>query len=379
MKVKLLDLRPQYQFIRDDLLKGIQNVCDAQSFILGENVRKLEEEIADYCNARYAVGVASGSDAILLSLMAIGVGPGDRVITIPYTFFATVSSIVRLGATPIFIDIEPETYNIDPNGLEHHIRKISNRKSHLSTLKAIIPVHLFGQCADMEPILSIARRYGLRVVEDAAQAIGAEYKGKKAGSMGDAGCLSFYPSKNLGGFGDGGMVLVQSKELEERMKVLRVHGSKSKYYHKYVGINSRLDEIQAAILRIKLKYLAKWEKRRIANARRYNQLFKESGLLGTVSIPRVYPHNLSVFNQYVVRVERRDALRTHLAKLGIGTEIYYPVPLHLQRCFKGLGYKRGDFPVSEKAARETIALPIYPELTEVEQRYVVSKIGKFYT
>jgi dTDP-4-amino-4,6-dideoxygalactose transaminase len=379
LKVKLLDLKPQYQAIRDDLLKGIQDVCDTQSFVLGENVRRFEGEVADYCNARYAVGVASGSDAILLSLMAVGVGPGDRVITTPYTFFATVSSIVRLGATPIFIDIEPEAYNIDPNELERYIRKISNSKSHLSTLKAIIPVHLFGQCADMEQILSIARNYRLKVIEDAAQAIGAEYKGKKAGSMGDAGCFSFYPSKNLGGFGDGGMVVTSSKGLKERLIVLRVHGSESKYYHRYVGINSRLDEIQAAILRIKLKYLAKWENRRIANAVRYDKIFEKSGLLGTVSIPRVYSHNRSVFNQYVVRVKRRDALRNYLAKSGIGTEIYYPVPLHLQRCFKGLGYKRGDFPVSEKASRETIALPIYPELTEGEQRYVVSKIAKFYT
>ena len=378
MNVKLLDLSQQYRAMRGEVLKRVQEVCDSQSFILGKNVKGLEEEVARFCGARHAVGVASGSDAILLSLMAIGIGPGDRVLTTPYTFFATASAIVRLGATPVFIDIEPETYNIDPHGIEEYLKKASRRSSISKSIKAIIPVHLFGQCADMAPILSLAKKYGLKVVEDAAQSIGAEYKGRRAGSMGDTGCLSFYPSKNLGGFGDGGMVITSKKGLADRLRILRVHGSKTKYYHQYVGINSRLDEIQAAVLRLKLTRLTEWEEGRITNARRYDRLFKASGLIGIVTLPVIHPDNNSIFNQYVVRVKKRDALRAHLAAKGIGTEIYYPVPLHLQRCFREFGYKRGALPVSERAARETIALPIYPELKEEEQRYVVETIGAFY-
>ena len=378
MNVKLLDLSQQYRAMRGEVLKRVEEVCDSQSFILGKNVKGLEEEMARFCGARHAVGVASGSDAILLSLMAIGIGSGDRVMTTPYTFFATASAIVRLGATPIFIDIEPETYNIDPHGIEEYLKKASRRSSISKSIKAIIPVHLFGQCADMAPILSLAKKYGLKVVEDAAQSIGAEYKGRRAGSMGDTGCLSFYPSKNLGGFGDGGMVITSKKGLADRLRILRVHGSKTKYHHRYVGINSRLDEIQAAVLRLKLTRLAKWEKGRIRNARRYDRLFKASGLTGIVTLPVIHTDDHSIFNQYVARVKKRDALRAHLAAKGIGTEIYYPVPLHLQRCFMELGYKRGVLPVSERAARETIALPIYPELKEKEQRYVVETIGAFY-
>jgi len=376
MKVSLLNLKLQYQGIREEVLKEIEKVCDNQSFILGENVRGLEQEIAQYCNAKFAIGVASGTDAILLPLMATGIGQGDRVITTPYTFFATAGSIARLNAIPVFVDIEPDTYNIDPNKLEHVIKKQSAAQR--SRLKAVIPVHLYGQCAEMEPILKLSKKYRLAVVEDAAQTIGAEYKGKRAGAIGDFGCFSFYPSKNLGGFGDGGMVITNNEKLAEQVRILRVHGSKPKYYHKFVGINSRLDEVQAAVLRIKLKHLKAWENNRIEGAKRYNKLFQGAGLLDVVSLPTVRPYNRHVYNQYIIRVKKRDNLREHLAKEGIGTEIYYPVPLHLQQCFKYLGYKKRDFPVSEKAAKETLALPIYPELTPAEQEYVVEKISEFY-
>ncbi|MFQ5328394.1 MAG: DegT/DnrJ/EryC1/StrS family aminotransferase [Thermodesulfobacteriota bacterium] len=378
MNVKLLDLSQQYKGMRSEVLKAVREVCDTQSFILGSHVKGLEEEVADFCNVKHAVGVASGSDALLLSLMAIGVGPGDRVLTTPYTFFATASAIVRLGATPVFIDIDRESYNIDPDGIEEYLRKAARRTSLRKSLKAIIPVHLFGQCADMSPILALARQYGLKVVEDAAQSIGSEYRGKRAGAIGDTGCLSFYPSKNLGGFGDGGMVLTNKKGLAERLRILRVHGCKKKYYHQYIGVNSRLDEIQAAVLRLKLTRLTGWEEGRIANASRYDRLFKAVGLTDIVTLPVIHPGNHSIFNQYVLRVKKRDALRAHLAAKGIGSEIYYPVPLHLQQCFREFGYKRGSLPVSERAARETIALPIYPELKAKEQRYVVETIGEFY-
>ncbi|MBI3752982.1 MAG: DegT/DnrJ/EryC1/StrS family aminotransferase [Deltaproteobacteria bacterium] len=376
MKVSLLNLKLQYQGIKKEVLQEIEKVCENQTFILGENVKGLEKEIAGYCNTKYAVGVASGTDAILLPLMAIGVGPGDRVITTPYTFFATAGSIARLGAIPVFVDIEPDTYNIDPDKLEHVIKKQST--SQRSRLKAVIPVHLYGQCVEMETILKISKRYKLAVIEDAAQTIGAEHNGKRAGSMGDFGSFSFYPSKNLGGFGDGGMVTTNSGKMAEKVRVLRVHGSKPKYYHKFVGINSRLDEIQAAVLRIKLKHLQAWENNRMAGAQRYHKLFQDVGLSDIVSLPAVRLYNRHVFNQYIIRVKKRDNLRDYLTKEGIGTEIYYPVPLHLQQCFKHLGYKKGDFPVSERAAKETLALPIYPELTLEEQEYVVNKIAEFY-
>ena len=376
MKVSLLNLKLQYKGIREDVLKEIEKICDNQSFILGENVKALEQEIAKYCNAKFAIGVASGTDAILLPLMAAGIGAGDRVITTPYTFFATAGSIARLNAIPVFVDIEPDTYNIDPDKLEHVIKK--QTAAQRSRLKAIIPVHLYGQCAEMEPIIKISKKYKLAVIEDAAQTIGATYKGKMAGSIGDFGSFSFYPSKNLGGFGDGGMVTTNNEKLSEKVRILRVHGSKPKYYHKMVGINSRLDELQAAVLRIKLKHLETWTNNRIERAERYDTLFKDAGLSDIVSLPVRRAYNRHVFNQYIVRVKKRDALRDYLAKEGIGTEIYYPVPLHLQQCFKYLGYKKGDFPASEKAARETLALPIYPELVLEEQEYVVKKIAEFY-
>lgn len=376
MKVPLLNLKLQYQGIRDEVLKEIEKVCDNQSFILGDNVKGLEQEIAAYCSAKYAIGVASGTDAILLPLMAIGIGYGDRVLTTPYTFFATAGSIARLGAVPVFADIEPDTYNIDPEKLEYAIKKHS--KAQRAKLKAVIPVHLYGQCAEMEGILKLNKKYGLTVIEDAAQTIGAEHYGNRAGSMGHFGSLSFYPSKNLGGFGDGGMVVTNNEKLAEKVRILRVHGSKPKYYHKFVGINSRLDEIQAAALRIKLKHLQIWENNRMERAKRYYKLFQDAGLSDIISLPVARPYNRHVFNQFIIRVKKRDSLRDYLTKEGIGTEIYYPVPLHLQQCFKYLGYKKGDFPISEKAAKETLALPIYPELTGEEQEYIVNKIYEFY-
>ena len=378
MKVSLLNLKLQYQNMRDEVLREIEKVCDKQSFILGENVAGLENEIAKYCHTKYAIGVASGTDAILLALMAADVGPGDRVITTPYTFFATAGSIARLNAIPVFVDIDPDTFNIEPNRLEDCFKKLATRRSSHSSLKAIIPVHLYGQCAEMEPILKLSKKYRLTVIEDAAQTIGAEYKGKRAGSLGDFGCFSFYPSKNLGGFGDGGMVTTNNERLAEKVRILRVHGSKPKYYHKFVGINSRLDEIQAVVLRIKLRHLETWTRKRQEKAETYNFLFKEAGLLNTITLPVIRPNGRHVFNQYVIRVKKRDNLREYLAKEGIGTEIYYPVPLHLQECFRYLGCKRGNLPVSEKAAKETLALPIYPELTPEEQEYVVNKIAEFY-
>ncbi len=372
MRVPLLDLSAQYRTIKREALREIEKVCDSQGFVLGTNVAALESEIAEYTGSRYAVGVASGTDAILLSLMAFGVGRGDRVITTPYTFFSTAGSIARLGALPVFVDIHPGTFNIDTSSIETLLRKGSKG------IKAVIPVHLFGQCADMEGIKAVSRRYGLKVIEDAAQSIGATYRGRGAGSMGDTGCFSFYPTKNLGGFGDGGMVTTNSKRTAELLRMLRVHGAHRRYYHSIVGANSRLDEIQAAVLRVKLKHLDVWTRKRIENAERYEKLFTRAGLLDEVALPRMEPGNGHVFNQYVIRAKKRDALRRFLSDRGVGTEIYYPLPLHLQRCFRGLGYRRGDFPESERAARETLSLPIYPELTAKQQRYVVSTIAEFY-
>ena len=373
MKVKLLDLSGQYNQIKAEALREIKEVCDSQGFVLGEKVKKLEEEVAEYCGVAHAVGVASGSDAIMLALMAFGVSPGDGVITTPYTFFSTAGSISVLGAEPIFVDIDPLTYNMDPGSFERILKTRKGRSA-----KAVIPVHLFGQCAEMAPIKRLSRKHGIKVVEDAAQSIGAEYKGKRAGALADAGCFSFYPSKNLGCFGDGGMVTTQSKGVAERLKMLRVHGSRVRYKHEIMGVNSRLDALQAAVLRVKLKRLDGWGEKRITNARKYERLFMKYGLAGMVTLPSVAASNKSVFNQYVVRVKSRDRLRAYLTKKGIGTEIYYPLPLHLQKCFKYLGYKRGDFPVSERAARETMALPIYPELKGAELEYVVSNIARFF-
>lgn len=372
MKVPLLDLAGQYRSIRTEVLKGIKTVCDSQHYILGKNCVALESEIAAYSGARFAVGVASGTDALLLALMAAGVGIGDKVITTPFTFFATAGSIARLGALPVFVDIDPRTYNIDPAAVEAVLKKGAKG------VKAILPVHLYGQCADMAAINKVARRHGLSVIEDAAQSIGAEYKGRRAGSIGDMGCFSFYPTKNLGGFGDGGMVTTNSPKLAELVRMLRVHGSKKRYYHDLIGANSRLDELQAVVIRVKLKRLDAWTDGRIKNAARYDALFEKAGLAGKVAVPYVDANCLSVYNQYVIRAEKRDDLRAHLSAQGIGSEIYYPLSLHQQKCFKYLGYKTGSLPESEKAAKEVMALPIYPELSAAQQKHVVASIAAFY-
>jgi dTDP-4-amino-4,6-dideoxygalactose transaminase len=370
MKVPLLDLAEQHRQIRPELDAAISRVLDTNGFILGAEVTELEREVAEYCGSKYAIGCASGSDAILLALMALAVGPGDEVITTPYSFFATVSSITRLGATPVFVDIEPDTYNIDPNQIE---AKLAPRT------KAVEPVHLYGQCADMNSINKIASAKGIPVVEDAAQAIGAEIDGKRAGSMSAVGCLSFYPSKNLGGLGDGGMMTTKDDAINRKLLGLRNHGAEEKYYHKYVGLNSRLDGFQGATLRVKLPYLEGWTERRRHNAARYKALFTDAGLTEQVGLPSERPNCRHIYNQYIVRVPNgRDHLRAFLSKNDIGTDVYYPVPLHLQECFTYLGYREGDLPESERAARETLALPIYPELKPEQQEYVVETIAKFF-
>lgn len=367
-----MDLASQYRKIKKEVLAEVRKVCESQHYILGKNVAALENEIAAYSGARFAIGVASGTDAILIALMAAGVKAGDKVITTPFTFFATAGSISRLGAVPVFVDIEPDSFNIDPVALEKLLKKSSKG------VKAIIPVHLYGQCADMDRIMKIARKYRLTVIEDAAQSIGAGYKGKRAGAIGHLGCFSFYPTKNLGCFGDGGMVTTNDPKLADRVRMLRVHGSRVRYYHDEVGANSRLDEVQAAVLRVKLKYLDSWSAGREKNARRYDALFAKAAIKGVLSTPRINDGCASVYNQYVIRARDRDGLRAHLSANGVGSEIYYPLPLHLQKCFKGLGYRKGDFPVSEKAAKEVLALPIYPELTPAAIKHVVATIAGFY-
>jgi len=375
MKVPLLDLKAQYNSIREEILKVTQEVYESQYFILGPKVEALEKEIAEYCSSKYAIGVSSGTDALLISLIAADIRPGDSVITTPYTFFATAGSISRTGARPIFVDIDPDTYNISTRGIEKAIDKMTDEKR--SGLKAIMPVHLYGQCAEMDSILEIARKHDLIVIEDAAQAIGAQYKGKRAGSIGDFGCFSFFPSKNLGGFGDGGIVTTNSEKLYEKLKIMRVHGSFPKYYHKVIGGNFRLDALQAAIVSVKLKHLDSWTVARQENANRYREMFTSADL-ENIKLP-VENQERHIYNQFIISVpEKRDDLRSFLQEAGIGTEVYYPVPMHLQECFSNLNYKKGDFPVSEHAASHTLALPIYPELTEDQQGYVVEKIKEFY-
>lgn len=371
MKVPLLDLAQQHQTLRPELEIALARVLDTNAFILGDEVDKLEQQIADYCDVRHAIGCASGSDAILLALMALGVGPGDEVVTTPYSFFATVSSITRLGAIPVFVDIEADTFNLDPLQIESKIT---------SKTKAIEPVHLYGQCANMSSINDIGRAKNIAIVEDAAQAIGAENDGRRACSMSDVGCISFYPSKNLGGLGDGGMMTTNDDELARKLKALRVHGSEEKYYHKYVGLNSRLDGFQGATLRVKLPHLETWTEARRANAARYRGLFTDAGVTEQITLPIERPNCRHIYNQYVIRVPdgRRDELRSYLTSREIGTDVYYPVPLHLQECFRYLGYREGDLPESERGARETLALPIYPELAPEQQEYVVECIADFF-
>ena len=366
MKVKLLDLVPQYEAMRDEIRSAMARVLASQHFILGAGVQEFEAEIARYCGTRYAVGVASGSDAILLSLMAYGIGDGDEVVTTPYTFFSTVSSITRLGARPVFVDIDPVTYNIDPEGVKRALT---------SHTKAIMPVHLFGQSADMDPLCAAAKGRGIAVIEDACQSIGALYKGKKVGSIGDTGCFSFFPSKNLGGFGDGGMVTTNDERIMQRLSSLRMHGSSERYYHTEIGINSRLDALQAAVLGVKLGHLDSWNEGRRGNAGRYSEgLSRLSG----VELPAEAEYNRCVFNQYVIRAERRDELMGFLRQNGVGCEIYYPLSLHQQECFAFLGASQGDFPESERAAVETLALPVYPELEGSQIDYVIETIKRFY-
>jgi dTDP-4-amino-4,6-dideoxygalactose transaminase len=370
-KIPMLDLKAQYRGLAAEIEAAVKQVLESQQLILGPEVKALEQEIAAYCQCEYAVGCASGSDALLLALMAFGVGPGDEVVTTPFTFFATAGSIVRLGARPVFVDIDPVTFNMDVAQLGSVVT---------ARTKVIMPVHLFGQCVEMEIVEAVARSAGAKVIEDAAQAIGAEYFGRRAGSLGDVGAFSFYPSKNLGGAGDGGMLTTKRGEVAEELRTLRSHGAKRKYYHDQLGVNSRLDALQAAILRVKFRHLDEWAAARQANAWRYEGLFREAGLGqdGRVKLPAVGEGQLHVFNQYVVRAERRDALRTFLIDCGVGTEIYYPVPMHLQSCFADMGYQKGDFAEAERAADEVLALPIYPELTLDDQAYVVSAIKRFY-
>ncbi len=387
MEVPLLDLKAQYATIRDEVRAAVDNVFESQRFILGPHVAALEAEFARLCGVPFAVGVASGSDALLLSLKALGVGPGDAVITSPYTFFATAGTIVNLGARPLFADIEPSSFNLDPEQLlrlaeqecsyDMRARRLIHKPSG-AAVKAIVPVHLYGQCAAMDEILATAGRYQLPVVEDACQAVGARHNERRAGAMSDLGCFSFFPSKNLGGAGDGGMIVSRNEHLAARVKLLRNHGAQPKYYHVAVGFNSRLDEIQAAVLRVKLAHLEEWSEARRRNAADYDALFEKAGLLSRVQIPAVLPGRQHIFHQYVIRTPKRDELRTVLQSRGVGTEIYYPLSLHEQECFRGLGYHAADFPHSSAAAAQSLALPIYPELTHVQRAYVVNCIADFF-
>ncbi len=370
MKVPLLDLKAQYAAIRSEVEAAMREVVESQVFINGPQVGALETAVAAYCGVPHAVGVSSGTDALLVSMMAEGIGPGDEVITSPYTFFATAGSIVRLGARPVFVDIDPVTFNLRSDLVADAVTPRT---------RAILPVHLFGQLADMAPILDVAARRNLVVIEDACQAIGAEHAGRRAGAIGDYGCFSFFPSKNLGGFGDGGMVTARDAAKAERVRLLRMHGMHPKYVHRLVGGNFRLDTLQAAVLLVKMRHLDEWTEARRRNAARYEALFAESGLVerGLVQTPRAVTDR-HVFNQYVIRTSRRDALMDHLKAMGIGCEIYYPIPLHLQECFRSLGHGPGDFPEAERAAAETLALPVYPELTDEQARAVVRAIAEFH-
>ena len=386
MRVPLLDLKPQYHSLKKELDEAVIRVAESQYFIMGPELAEMEKEFQQYLNVKHAWGVSSGTDALLLALMALDIKPGDEVIVPTYSFFATAGVVSRLFATPVFVENDPVTFNIDPKDFERKITK---------NTKAVIPVHLFGQSAEMDEIMKIADAHNLYVIEDAAQAIGTQYKdGRFVGTIGHIGCFSFFPSKNLGGYGDGGLIVTNDDKLSEIIRIKRVHGGEPKYYHKVIGGNFRLDAIQAAVLRVKLPHLQSWSEKRQQNAKRYNQLFIEAGLAeepgrtkfdskNKVLLPKaVYENsgvkNYHIYNQYKIRVEKRDALREFMTKQEIGTEIYYPVPFHLQECFADLGYKKGDFPISEFSANTSIALPIYPELTDEQLQYVVSTIKKFF-
>ena len=366
MKVPLLDLRAQFAPIREDVLAAIVRVCDDQRFIMGPEVDAFEREMAALIGARHAIGVSSGTDALLVALMALGIGAGDEVVTTTYSFFATAGCVVRVGARPVLVDIDPATFNLDVGALK---RAITGRT------RAIMPVHLFGQSADMDEIMAVAREAGVPVIEDAAQAIGARYGERGAGTIGAVGCFSFFPSKNLGAFGDAGLVTTEDGDLAVRLRLLRTHGAEKQYYHRLVGGNFRLDAIQAAVLRVKAPHLASWTAARQRNAAAYRRLFEDAGLAGTVVLPVEAPGRTHIYNQFVVRVPRRDEVKRALEAAGVGTAIYYPVPFHEQECFARLGYAHGKFPNAEAAAAETLALPIYGELTEAQQAYVVGALG----
>jgi dTDP-4-amino-4,6-dideoxygalactose transaminase len=385
LHVPLLDLKPQYQALREELDAAMLEVAASQMFILGPAVRRLEEEVATYCGAKYGIGVSSGTDALLVALMALDIGPGDEVITSPYTFFATGGTIARAGARPVYLDIDPVTYNLDVDLLWEFLEERCEvrdgqlvNKTTGGRVKAIMPVHLYGLSVDIGPIVNVARRYRLAVVEDAAQAIGSEYVGgHRVGGLGDIGCFSFFPTKNLGAFGDAGLCTTNDEALAEKLRMLRVHGMEPKYYHPLIGGNFRLDELQAAVLLVKLPHLDDWHAARQRNAAYYDRAFTEAGLTERVVLPVAPPGYRHIYNQYVIRVPERDRLRAFLAECGVGTEVYYPVPLHMQECFAYLGYAPQDCPESARAARETLALPIFPELTEEQLQHVVDSIETF--
>jgi len=386
MKVPLLDLKPQYHSLKKELDEAILRIAESQYFILGPEVEKMEKEFCDYLGCKHSIGVSSGTDALLLALMAIDIKPGDEVIVPTYSFFATAGVVSRLNATPVLTDIDPVTFNIDPEDVKKKITKKT---------KAIIPVHLYGQSADMEPIMKIAKEKNIIVIEDAAQAIGTQYKdGKCVGTIGDIGCFSFFPSKNLGGYGDGGLVTTNNDELAYMLRIKRVHGGEQKYYHKVIGGNFRIDALQAAVLRVKLPHLDKWSEKRRENAEYYNKLFRDAGLAeepgktkfdekNKILLPKPVFKNISnvknyhIYNQYIIRAQKRDELKKFLTENEIGNEIYYPVPFHMQECFANLNHKAGDFPESEKASETSLAIPIYPELTKQQQEFVVQKIKEF--
>ena len=385
-KVPLIDLVAQYQNIESEILAAIRDVCASQKFVLGPNVLQLEQAIADYCRTDYAVAMSSGTDALIAGLMAFDIGHHDEVITSPFSFFATAGSIARLGARPVFCDIAPDTYNLNPSSLRQTLARLYDRvdgrlinRGTGGQVRAIMPVHLYGQLAEMVSIREIADEYRLEIIEDAAQAIGAEDGARhRAGGFGDIGCLSFFPTKNLGAFGDAGMCTTNDKNLAEKLRVLRVHGGKSRYHHDIIGGNFRLDEIQAAVLRVKLKYLDDWTEARQEHAAFYNKAMAEACPASQVTLPVLPDSSRHIFHQYVIRAKRRDELKEFLAKAGIASEVYYPIPLHLQKCFEYLGHKEGEFPEAEHAARETIALPVYPELAQEQQLHIVETIARFY-
>jgi dTDP-4-amino-4,6-dideoxygalactose transaminase len=382
LPVALLDLRRQYEALREEVRTAIERVCASQQYVLGPEVEALEREISGFCDVPEAVGCASGTDALWLALYAEGIQPGDQVVTTPFSFFASASAIVRAGARPVFVDIDPDTFNLDPAQVESFLRRGRNDK-----LRALLPVHLYGQCAEMDRLQPLAQEFRLALIEDAAQAIGAGWGKRKAGSMGNSAAFSFYPTKNLSAYGEAGIVTTNDAEIAAHMRRLRNHGSPRRYVHEEFGWNCRLDAIQAAILRVKLKYAEKWNNERRARAAYYDRLFTEAGMVsegnqpennGPIRLPRTLPQAHHVFHQYVIRAYRRDELREFLTARQIGTEVYYPIPLHLQPCFVYLGYREGDLPEAERAAKEVLALPIFPELTEEEQRWVVKSIADFY-